>query len=124
MNVKISQGYVTTDFRNAASFEHIKLISRICNPDIIIVSVNMYKGSGKYLIDLLNFFEIDIRIIIAENYDKAKEYLMTGNADNYMILLPYEEISDKTTNDVRILNYSGCNFLEEIYNSIIKLFGN
>ena len=120
----ISQGYVTTDFRNTASFEHIKLINRIYDPDIIIVSVNMYKGSGKYLIDLLNFFEIDIRIIIAESYDKAKEYLMTGNADNYMILLPYEEISDKTTNDVRILNYSGCNFLEEIYNSIIKLFGN
>lgn len=117
----ICRGYVKADFQDAAASELIRLINKVYDPDIIIIYTNVHKDPGKFLFDLLNSSDIDIRVVISERYDMAADCLNEVNTGNNILLLPYGGTFGRIKN-IKVLDSMEADFEARIYGHIMELF--
>ncbi len=99
----------------------LKTVCGIYKPDIILYGIDASDKNAEYLNFIGKHFEVDVNIIISNNYNQVIEDLISSKEDNQVIFLTTLSFFCNKKN-VTTFELSSNDYVNEIYSYIIDLY--
>lgn len=122
--IHYSPDYVLENGKEMAP-KHLRTLYEVLNPDVMIYGQNAGKRDAHYLNCINNIFEVDIFIVIAEefNEDIKMYFRLLKNRDNRLIVLIPGNVEGKVREEeIQFFDLSESCCADEVYSCIIKFY--